>query len=188
MTGIILSGGKNRRMGTNKAFMEIEGERLIVRTVRLFKELFEDVMIVTNAPLEYLDLGVQLVTDIYKGKGSLGGIYTGLFFATSEHAFVAPCDMPFLNQDFIAAMIRKTANHDIVVPELPAGLQPLHAIYSRRCLPVIKKCITTDQLKITSFYKGFHILSLDEKIIRPFDPEGRMFLNINAPEDLEHLT
>ncbi len=188
MTGIILSGGKNRRMGTNKAFMEFEGERLIVRTVRLFKELFEDVMIVTNSPLEYLDLGVQLVTDIYKGKGSLGGIFTGLFFAPSEHAFVAPCDMPFLNKQFIAAMIRQTTNYDIVVPELAAGLQPLHAVYSKRCLPVIRKCIMTNQLKITSFYKGFHILTLDEHAIRPFDPEGRMFLNINSPEDLEHLS
>ena len=188
MTGIILSGGKNRRMGTNKAFMEIEGEHLIVRTVRLFKELFEHVMIVTNSPLDYLDLGIQVVTDIYKGKGSLGGIYTGLFFSPSEHAFVAPCDMPFLNKHFIAAMIGQTANYDIVVPDPPAGLQPLHAIYAKRCLPVIQKCIMADQLKITAFYKGFHVLPLGEKMIHPFDPEGRMFLNINFPEDLEHLT
>jgi molybdopterin-guanine dinucleotide biosynthesis protein A len=187
MTGIILSGGKNRRMGTNKAFLKFEGERLIDRTVRLFRDLFSEVIVVTNAPLDYLDLKIQVVTDIVKGKGSLGGIYTGLLHAAFPHAFVAPCDMPFLNRDFIAAMIAQTANYDIVVPELPEGYQPLHAIYSKRCLPVIRKLIMTDQLKITGFYKGFRILALDEQIIRPFDPRERMFLNINSQEDLRHL-
>jgi molybdenum cofactor guanylyltransferase len=188
MTGIILSGGKNRRMGTNKAFLKVDGERLIDRTVRLFRDLFAEVMIVTNSPLDYLDLEIQTVTDIVKGKGSLGGIFTGLFFANSDHAFVAPCDMPFLNKPFIADMIRQTANYDIIVPDPQEGLQPLHAIYSRRCLPVIKKLIMADQLKITGFYKGFRILALDEESIRPFDPQGRMFLNINSREDLQHLT
>ena len=187
MTGIILSGGKNSRMGTNKAFLEVEGKRLIDRTVCLFKELFTEVMVVTNAPFDYLDLEIQVVTDIVKRKGSLGGIYTGLFFASCDHAFVAPCDMPFLNKNFIVSMIRQTANYDIVVPGPPEGLQPLHAIYSKRCLPVIKKLIMSDHLKITGFYKGFRLLTLDERAIRPFDPQGRMFLNINSREDMKHL-
>lgn len=75
MTGIILSGGKNIRMGTNKAFIKVDGERLIDRTVRLFKDIFEEVILVTNSPLEYLDQDVKIVTDIIKGKSAMGGVF-----------------------------------------------------------------------------------------------------------------
>jgi len=73
MTGIILSGGKNIRMGgENKAFAEVGGEPIIDRTIRIFKEVFAEIILVTNSPLEYLDYDVQIVTDIIKGKAALG--------------------------------------------------------------------------------------------------------------------
>jgi molybdenum cofactor guanylyltransferase len=188
MTGIILSGGKSSRMGTNKAFLTVDGERLIDRTVRIFRDLFAEVMIVTNTPLEYIDLNIQVVTDIIRGKGSLGGIYTGLFFSSYDHAFAAPCDMPFLNREFIEYMISHRDNYDIVVPGTAAGVQPLHAIYAKRCVPVIRKLLEADKLKITGFYKGFRTLNVEEMEIRPFDPEGRIFLNVNTQEDLQRIS
>jgi molybdenum cofactor guanylyltransferase len=187
MTGIILSGGENSRMGRNKAFLVVDGERLIDRILKIFRNLFGEVILVTNQPLDYLDLDVTLVTDIYPGKKALGGIYTGLFYADCSHAFVAACDMPYLNPAFIAHMMEKAAPHDIVVPQTAEGLQPLHAIYSRKCLPAIKNCLLQDKLKITGFYKGLKSLCIPEKIIKTFDPEVRMFLNINNPEDLTRL-
>ena len=187
MTGIILSGGENSRMGANKAFLTRDGERLIDRTVKLFKDLFREVILVTNDPLEYLDLDVQIVTDIYKKKKALGGIYTGLFYTSCDHAFVTACDMPFLNQRFIAYMMEQIRDDDIIVPQTADGLQPLHAIYSRRCLPAIKNLLLQDKLKVTGFYKGLKSLCISEEIIKTFDPEFRMFLNINTPEDVNLL-
>ena len=127
----------------------------------------------------------MVVTDIYKGKGSLGGIYTGLFYATNDYSFVAACDMPSLNKDFILYMINLIDKHDIIVPELPEGFQPLHAIYSRHCLPSIKKMILADKLKIAGLYKEMRMLKITEEKIKPFNPDGRLFLNINTPEDLD---
>lgn len=187
MTGIILSGGENSRMGANKAFLTRDGERLIDRTVKIFKDLFREVILVTNDPLEYLDLDVQIVTDIYKRKKALGGIYTGLFYTFCDHAFVTACDMPFLNQHFIAYMMEKIHDYDIIVPQTADGFQPLHAIYSRRCLPAIKNLLLQDKLKVTGFYKGLKSLCIPEEIIKTFDPEFRMFLNINTPEDVNLL-
>ena len=132
MTGVILSGGSNRRMGENKAFLRVEGEPLIDRIVRLFRGVFKEVIIVTSSPLDYLDQEVVIVTDILPEKGALGGIYTGLFYAAEEHAFIAACDMPFLNRAFLEYMVRQTAGYDIIVPAPPDGLQPLHAVYARR--------------------------------------------------------
>ena len=185
MTGIILSGGKNARMGENKAFIRINGERLIDRTIRIFRGLFDEIVLVTNDPLAYLEFDLKIVTDIIKGKAALGGIYTGLFHASCEHAFVCSCDMPFLNAEFIRYMRERARNYDVVVPVQPEGFQPLHAIYSRRCLPAIKKYIDKDRLKITGFYKKARVLELPAEAIAPFDPEGRIFFNVNSPDDLE---
>ncbi|HVO68227.1 MAG TPA: molybdenum cofactor guanylyltransferase [Syntrophales bacterium] len=187
MTGIILTGGKNTRMGTNKAFLDIRGERLIDRTVGIFKDLFQEVILSTNSPLDYLDHDCVIVTDIIKDKGALGGIYTGLFFASHEHAFVSACDMPFLNKSFIKYMVEHCGNNDIIVPKPSDGQQPLHAIYSRRCLPAIKRLIDRDQLKITGFYRGLKTLEIPEDVIKSYDPEGKMFINVNTREDLEKI-
>lgn len=187
MTGIILSGGENTRMGANKAFILINGERLIDRTLKIFKALFREVIVVTNAPLDYLDLDVTIVTDIHPGKKALGGIYTGLFYATCSHAFVTACDMPYLNPHFIACMMERAPAHDIVVPQTPEGPEPLHAIYAKSCLPHMRRRIIQNRLKVTSFYKGLKCLMVSDDLPKTFDPGMRMFLNVNTQEDLDRL-
>ena len=184
MTGIILSGGKNTRMGENKAFMRVDGERIIDRTIRIFRELFEEIVLVTNDPLAYLEFDLTIVTDIIKGKGALGGIYTGLFHASCEQVFACPCDMPFLNIAFIRYMQEKSTGYDVVVPVQPEGFQPLHAIYSRRCMTAMKRRIDEDRLKITGFYRKARVLEIPSRVIDSFDPTGRMFFNVNTPDDL----
>jgi len=188
MTGIILSGGKSNRLGgLNKAFIKVRGERLMERTLRIHRDLFEEVFIVTNSPLDYLEFDAKIVTDIIPGKASLGGIYTGLFFATYEYAFVTACDMPFLNTRFIRFMMEKTGQHDIIVPRSADGLQPLHAIYSRSLLKPIRRLINAEHLKITELFKKQKVLEIPREESFPFDPEERLFMNINTPEDLEKL-
>jgi molybdopterin-guanine dinucleotide biosynthesis protein A len=187
MTGIILSGGENYRMGVNKALVVMDGKRLLDRTLEIFRGLFEEVIVVTNSPLDYLDLDVTIVTDIYPGKKALGGVYTGLFYASCSHAFVAACDMPFLNHRFITWMMQQAPAHDIVVPETPGGLEPLHAIYAKSCLPRMKGRIIQEQLKITGFYKGLNCLTISDAVLKTFDPDMRMFINVNTPEDLARL-
>jgi molybdopterin-guanine dinucleotide biosynthesis protein A len=187
MTGIILTGGKNTRMGENKAFIEINGTKIIERTLEIFKRVFDEIILVTNSPLDYLDYDVRIVTDLIRGKSALGGIYTGLFYASCEHAFFAACDMPFLQRDFIEYMAGKIDSNDIVVPNPPDGFQPLHAIYSKRCLPHIRNLIDKDKLKIRGFYKKSKTLLITADEIEKFDPEGRMFLNVNSREDLDDI-
>ncbi|MCX7981465.1 MAG: molybdenum cofactor guanylyltransferase [Syntrophales bacterium] len=187
MTGVILTGGKNTRMGTNKAFLQIRGERLIDRTVRICNLLFEETILVTQEAEEYLDLDVYVVTDLEKGKGPLMGIYTGLFFASSEQVFVVACDMPFLNADFMRYMMETANNYDIVVPRSLGGLEPLHAIYSRRLIHRIEKLLKEDQLKITGFFPAGkkRIIEMDE--INKFEPAEKIFFNLNRPADLEAI-
>ena len=101
VTGVILAGGKSSRMGKNKALLELGGKRIIESEINLFKSIFKEVILVTNSPLEYAGFDIKIVTDIFPEKGSLGGIYTGLFYSSYDYSFVASCDMPFLRRDMI---------------------------------------------------------------------------------------
>lgn len=187
MTGVILAGGKNTRMGENKAFLSINGERLIDRTFRVCKSLFSEVLLVTNTPRSYLDLNLTIATDIEAGKGPLMGIYTGLLLARSPYIFVVACDMPFLNPEFIKYMMAAHRGEDIVVPRSTGGFEPLHAIYSKRLQRPIKKLLDEGRLKITDFYEGSKKRVIEENEISLFPPGDRMFFNLNRPEDLKAI-
>ncbi|OPY08394.1 MAG: putative molybdenum cofactor guanylyltransferase [Syntrophus sp. PtaB.Bin001] len=187
MTGIILAGGKNSRIGKNKAFLEIAGERLIDQTIRIFRQLFPEVILVTNEPHLYLNQDVTLVTDIYKEKGPLGGLYAGLFYASFEKAFLSACDMPYLNIEFIRYMMERAEGYDIVIPETSEGYFPVHAVYSRRCLPSIKGLLIKNRLKMTGCFKGARVLFIPESVIKSYDPEEKMLLNINTDQDLQQV-
>ncbi len=185
VTGIILAGGKNIRMGVNKAFLEINGTRLIDNILGIYRRVFAEILIVTNDPLSYLEFDdASVVTDIYKGKGPLGGVCTGLFYAKYPYAFACPCDMPHLNEAFIAYLIGRTGRHDVIVPETRDGYQPLHAIYSRACLPSMKKLLLADRLKMTGFYRVMRVLAIGEEQIRPYNADGLLFHNLNTPQDV----
>ena len=186
-TGIILAGGKNLRMGQNKAFLEVQGERIIDRIKRIFVDLFDEVLLVTNSPGDYLDLNLRIVTDLYREKGSLGGVFTGLFHASSSHAFVAACDMPFLNRDLISHLVSLSPGYDIVIPRTEDGLQPLHAVYSRRCLPFMEDLLRQGNLKIIDFFHRVKKRELRTEEILAFDPQLASFLNLNTPEDLDRI-
>ena len=187
ITGIILAGGKNLRMGKNKAFLEVNGERIIDRTSNLFRELFDEVLLVTNSLPDYLDLNLRMVADLYAGKGALGGVYTGLFHASHSHAFVAACDMPFLNKDLIRHLIDLSPGYDIVIPKTQDGLQPLHAIYSQKCLPFMEELIQQDNLKIIDFFHRVKKREVPTEEILPLDPNLTSFLNVNTPEELARI-
>jgi molybdopterin-guanine dinucleotide biosynthesis protein A len=186
-TGIILAGGKNLRMGQNKAFLEVQGERIIDRIKRIFVDLFDEVLLVTNSPGEYLDLNLRTTTDLYREKGSLGGIFTGLSHASFSHVFVAACDMPFLNPALISHLVGLSPGYDIVIPRTEDGLQPLHAVYSRKCLPFMEELLGEGNLKILDFFHRVKKREVSGEEILLLDPQLASFLNLNTPEDLVRI-
>ena len=187
MTGVILAGGESTRMGKNKAFIEINGKRIIDRTVSLFREIFDDVLLVTNTPLDYIELKVRIVTDLVPGKGSLGGIYTGIFFASSPKAFFAGCDMPFLDRRVIQYFLSLAQTADIVVQRTKDYWQPLHAIYSRTLLNPLERLLQQGELTIFKAYQGLRVREVTGEELKPFDPDLHTLSNINTPEELKKL-
>ena len=183
MTGIILAGGRSLRMGENKAFLIIQGARIIDRILTSFKELFQEILLVTNTPLEYFDLNLRTVADLFPGCGSLGGIYTGLFYASHPRAFVVACDMPFLQAPVIQYLKDLSPPYDMVIPRTPDGLQPLHAIYAQRCLPFMEALLRQGNCRIADFFPKVKKREVLPEELLPLDPQLQSFTNLNTPED-----
>lgn len=184
VTGIILAGGKSSRYGSNKALVEFRGARLIEHAVGTMKTLFRDVILVTNTPADYAFLEMPMVQDVIKGLGPIGGIYSGLRTISEEAGFIAACDMPFLNVGLIRHMVDTRKSFDAVLPRMGRMIEPLHAIYTKKCLPVIKASIDSQAYQIVKCFQKLRVKYLDEEELRAFDPELRSFFNINKPKDL----
>ncbi len=202
LSAVVLAGGDSRRMGTDKAFLKMPGGGTIIEaTLSKLARLSEEIILVTNRTQRYEPLGVKLVADIYPGKGSFGGIYTGLCAMSHSHGLVVACDMPFLKPPLLRYMLVMAPEYDVVVPRaVPWGglkglkegeetakehlLHPLHAVYAKSCLEPMRDLLEKGDLRIISFYPRVRVRYVEEGEIDVFDPEHLSFFNINTPADL----
>lgn len=182
----IIAGGKSRRMGRDKAFIELGGKTLIERVLERGAKLSPaETILVTNQPAQYAHLGLPMYRDILPDKGSLGGIYTALLQASSQFVLVLACDMPFINPGLLRFMIAQADEDvDIVAPRVAGYPQGLHAIYSKSCIAPIARQLAANRLKIIRFYDQMRVRYLDEADYAEFDSDARSFANLNTPEEL----
>ena len=185
---IVLAGGASQRMGTNKALLPVSPtETLVDRVVANLRTLSDDVVLVSNSPELCADLDVRHASDRFLGAGPLAGLHAGLLAARHEWAFVAACDMPLVDHRLVRFMVVLTAGHDAVVPKLGDSIEPLHALYSRACLPAIETRLQNGQRRVISFYSDVRVRYVEEREIAIFDRKGRTFSNANTPQDWERL-
>jgi molybdopterin-guanine dinucleotide biosynthesis protein A len=184
VTGIILAGGKSSRYGSNKALVELNGTRLIERAVGVMRAVFQEVILVTNTPSDYAFLELPMVPDLIKGLGPIGGVYTGLETISGKAGFIIACDMPFLHEGLIRHMAEVRQNFDAVVPRIGWMIEPLHALYTKNCLPVIKASIEAHEYQIAKCLQKLRVKYLEKEELLAFDPELMSFFNINEPKDL----
>ncbi|MBI4790227.1 MAG: molybdenum cofactor guanylyltransferase [Chloroflexi bacterium] len=204
VSAVILAGGKSRRMGRDKSFIEFEGRPLIARVIERVSALSDDVIVVTNDAPAYEPFGTRLVADVYPGKGSLGGVYSGLLAARHDRVFAVACDMPFLNLDLMRYMIALASEFDVVIPRAkdPSGkakrstrphpflakeidLHPTHAVYAKSCLASIQARLLADDLRIIGILESVSVRVVEEIEIDLFDPKHLSFFNMNTPHDLD---
>lgn len=185
MQGIILAGGKNIRMGRVKALLTLNGKTIIEDIVEKLQRILSEIIIVTNTPELFEFLNIPMISDIIPERGSLGGIYSGIYVSKSFHSFVVACDMPFLVPELIEFMIKEKEDYDIVIPNIDGEYEPLHAIYSKNCLEYIGMLIKENNLKILEFFDKVRIRNINKLEVLKFASPEICFHNINTPEDLE---
>lgn len=187
-TMLLLAGGKSSRMGVNKALLTIGGVVNISRVASELKKVSENIMVITNTVEEYRFLQLQLIPDIHKDQGPLGGLHAGLTSSKTELQFLAACDMPFVSAGAIKDIISHyEPEFDAVIPEINGRLQPLFAVYHKRCLPVLTDCLLKHELKMSLFLEKISVKIMKEtdfKLNRE-NPEHfhYLFFNMNTMED-----
>lgn len=200
-SGIILAGGRSQRMGRDKALLVLDGRTLIQRVVDALGTLCDELVIATNMPDRYANLGLKMVPDVFPDAGSLGGLYAGLSAASQEPAVAVACDMPFLNAGLLCYLVDLAADADAVVPDLsqttsatPAStdprpmakyldLHPLHAVYGRACLAAIEAQVKANDLRMIGFLGRVRTRYVRREEVLRFDPQLISFFNVNTPDE-----
>jgi molybdopterin-guanine dinucleotide biosynthesis protein A len=185
VTGVVQAGGRSTRMGGEpKALLELGGRRIIERVIDAVRPNVHDLLLVTNTPELYAFLGVPMVPDAHPGRGSLGGIYSGLRAAPGDAAFTVACDMPFLHPGVVRLVVERAGEADVVIPRCGDQLETLHACYGRACLAPIEARLAAGRLKITGFFEEVRVLEIAEAEVARFRDPALVFMNVNTPDEL----
>jgi len=186
-TGIILAGGESKRLNNvEKSNLLVGNRRIIAWMMTVYEKLFSEIILVSNHPTTYLEWDAIVVKDIYTKRSSLTGIHSGLFYTKTDHAFIAACDTPFLKKDLVKVIVQHIdSSTDVVIPRTDVGIEPLCAVYSRRCLQTVQGALEQNNLKIRNVFNKLKVKEVPETVLRKIDPGLASFFNINTPDDLE---
>lgn len=187
VTGAVLAGGKSSRMGSDKASLVVDGRQMVAHVIEVLRDVFPGVIVVGRNTERFRDLGVRTVADSITGSGPLVGIYSALRACDTPYCFVVACDMPLVRPALVRWMVRACAGQDAFVPRTGPYLEPLFALYSKRCMPAIRECLGRGDYRVRSVFPHVDVGYADESSIRGIDPSLESFINIDTREDLRRL-
>lgn len=183
-SAVILAGGASRRMGRDKAWVEIKGESLLARAVRTARRAgASEVLISGRRGGDYSAVKCPVLFDAKPGRGPLGGIERALAAANLPLVLVLAVDLPNMTPTFLRQLISRCEEDLGVVPELRGELEPLVAIYPKRCHALVVAALRQTRRAARDFAKA----ALRAGLVRHFavaaKDQGR-FANCNSPSDL----
>ncbi|HEX9676981.1 MAG TPA: molybdenum cofactor guanylyltransferase [Anaerolineales bacterium] len=184
LTVAVQAGGRSSRMGSDKALLRLDGIPLIERLLQRVSGLGEEILITTNRPQDYQYLGLRMASDPEPGAGALHGLRTALEAARGQTVLVLACDMPFVSRPLLEHMLQLAEAADLVVPRRGGEYEPLHAVYSKGCLPALEAALQRGERRMISFFPSLYLHTVEQEEIDRLDPEGLSFFNVNTPEDL----
>jgi molybdopterin-guanine dinucleotide biosynthesis protein A len=182
--GFVLAGGQSSRMGRDKAFMELDGQPLIVAAVEKALAATDKVRIV-GAGERFGHLGVEVVEDVYTGAGPLGGIHAALSSSTADLNLVLGVDTPFLSASFLRFLISEAARTGatVVSPRVGGRFEPLCSVYRREFAAIAKQALDRGDYGIATLFPAVLHHAIEESTIARFELGTAMFDNLNTPEE-----
>ncbi len=173
-------------MGTDKALMDFCGRRMIDHVVDRLGALTDRVVVVTKRRHDLGTLPAVVLEDEEPYVGPLPALIAGLRVTGEARNVVVACDMPFLNVDLLRGLAAALAEDiDAVVPTTPGGAQPLHAAYGDCAVENLLAAMAAGERSLKGSLSRLRIRWVPEEEWKPIDPEGRSFLNVNTPDELQ---
>lgn len=182
-TCAILAGGASARMGRDKATMMINNRPLIGHVYDRVKDVFDDIIVISNNPNVIDGEDVPVIKDLVPIQSTLTGIVSALIHSNKKYVFIVACDMPNISRHGITYMLENIKGEDIIIPRIDKGFEPLHAIYSRSCITYMLRLIEKRDFRISSVFPYVQVKVIEDNPY--FYQKGRsVFININRMEDL----
>jgi len=187
--GIVLCGGKSRRMGRPKPMLPFGPELMLQRVARLLGEAVEPVVVVAAAGQKLPDLvpPIRVARDRRPNRGPLEGLRAGLTALRDEDeveaAFVTGCDVPLLVPDFVRRMIELSAGYDVAVPHVEGYDEPLSAVYRTSVLAQVEALLAADRLRPAFLFDHVRTRRITADELTGVDPKLRSLANVNSRAD-----
>jgi molybdopterin-guanine dinucleotide biosynthesis protein A len=186
ISAVILAGGSNVRFkGQIKSNLLIGGKTIISRIIDTLKDLFDEIIIVSNTPEEFKEYSIyKIISDRYLKRGPLGGIHAALKDTRADALFIFAGDMPLLDKNIIARQldVYQSSHCEVLMPCIGSAIEPLHAIYNSSVLETLEDYLNSGHnLAVRDFVKELNMkcLSLEESEVTK-----NAFTNINLPSDI----
>jgi molybdopterin-guanine dinucleotide biosynthesis protein A len=186
ISAAILAGGAGSRFnGRMKPKIVVDGETIIFRILSVLRDIFDEIIIVTNNPEEFIDFTFcKIVSDEIANKGPLGGIHAALKASSNGSVFIFAGDMPYLDRNVILKMIDayKKSNGDVLIPKAGEFIEPLHSIYSQSIANHLETYLKSSKSNAVRDYA--ELLNVGFLQFGNAEIIKRAFTNINSPADI----
>jgi molybdenum cofactor guanylyltransferase len=182
LTVSILCGGKSSRMQSEKGLVLFQGKPFIEHIIKAALPISNDIQLVTNTS-DYDYLSYKKIKDIELDKGPVGGIYSALVHSDSENNLILSCDIPLISTELLSDLITKhTADFEVSVFSEANKIHPLIGIYSKKIIPILKKAIDENDLKMMRLLE-----KVNHQIIEVAGERSKQFKNVNSLAELKDL-
>lgn len=187
VAGIIVAGGKSRRMGRDKAQLKIDGATLLARTACVLAEVANEVLVVGRETLPSGMGRARAALDDVPDSGPLGGLATGMRCAAYPLVIAVSCDLPFISADILRLLIRLAPGYDAVVPRPGGKPQPLAAVYDRSLGPRAAELVARGERRVLDFVESLTVRWVEDNELVKLDPRLRAFTNVNTEEEWQAI-
>ena len=183
ITGIILAGGKSRRMGgVDKGLMDFLGKPMVAHVLQRLAPQVDEIFINANRePERYAVFGQPVVQDdIADFAGPLAGLHKGMRVATHPDVLMVPCDSPLLPRNLVRRLMRGLVERDadLAVAKTGAQAHPVFCLCRKSLLPDLEQFLDSGGRKIDAWYSRLNVAEI------PFNDNPQAFVNINTPDEL----
>jgi len=189
---VVLVGGESRRMGEDKASLNLNGKAMVERVIEVVRPLFKLLYIGAHEDGSlYKASGLPVIVDTLAGRGPALGVCAALEEVSEEWVFIVSCDLPMLSAGVIKYLATLTEGFDAVVPLIGGRAQTTCAFYSRACLVPLSERVAAGEKggrSLTRFLEeteGLRVRYVTEAELGEIDPSTDSFIDVDTPGELE---
>jgi len=193
-SAIVLAGGASKRFGHDKGLVPLAGKPLIMHVLDALDEIVDEKIVVASSKeqaekiAKILKPNIRIVIDQNPLQSPLVGALTGFKEVRGEYALLLPCDTPMISRETLALILELCIGKNAVIPRWPNGyIEPLHAAYRvKPALEAASAALKEGRLDMRSMIDKLRgIRYISTLVFQQFDPQLKMFFNVNTPLDLK---